>query len=108
VGASAWRMENEGEKGGPGVAVGNAGRSAAGLGHRARAAPLSREQGRAVGMGDAGEGAWAADAWDRGEMGDPVSAAGCRKSGRERPGGDGAPIGGPERHSARWCGSNRI
>jgi hypothetical protein len=35
-------------------------------------------------VGDAGEGAWAADARDRGEMGDPVSAAGCgRKQERE-------------------------
>jgi hypothetical protein len=32
-------------------------------------------------VGDAGEGVRAADAWDQGEMGDPVSAAEC---GRER------------------------
>jgi hypothetical protein len=38
---------------------------------------LPREQGRAAGVGDAGEGVRAADMWDWGEMGDPVSLTEC-------------------------------
>jgi hypothetical protein len=56
-------------------------------------------------VGDAGEGARAADARDRGEMGDPMSAVGC---GRERPSGDGAPTGGPGQHSVGRRGLNWI
>jgi hypothetical protein len=43
VGVSAWRMEKEGEKGGPGTVVGSAGLSAVAPGHRAWAAPLPHE-----------------------------------------------------------------
>jgi hypothetical protein len=46
-------------------------------GRWSQVASLPREQGKAAGMGDAGEGARAADAQDRGEVGDPVSAVGC-------------------------------
>jgi hypothetical protein len=82
------------------VAVDSARPPAWAPGRWARVAPLPRELGRAAGVGDGGEGAQATDARDRGEMGDPMLAAGC---GRERPDGDGLPTGGPGRR-----GSNRI
>jgi hypothetical protein len=65
VGASMWRMEMEGEKG------------ALMRWSASRVAPLSHEQGKAAGVDDADEGARAADARCRGEVGDPVSAVGC-------------------------------
>jgi hypothetical protein len=85
----------EGREGGSGTVVDSTGWPTAACGSRAWAADV----------GDAGEGARAPNVRDRSEMGDPVSVAGC---GRERSGGDGAPIGGPGRHSAGRCGSNRI
>jgi hypothetical protein len=54
VGASAWRMEKEGEKGGPGTAIGSMKQLASAPGHRARAVPLPHKQERVAGMGDAG------------------------------------------------------
>jgi hypothetical protein len=85
----------EGREGGPGMVVDSTGWPMAACDSRAWAADV----------GDAGEGARVPNVRDRGEMGDPVSVAGC---GRERSGSDGAPIGRPRRHSAGRCGSNRI
>jgi hypothetical protein len=72
AGTSAWR-EKEGEKGGPGAAVGSAGRPVVAPSHRAQALPLPRKLGRAVGMDDADEGTRVADARDWGEAGPSVS-----------------------------------
>jgi hypothetical protein len=78
LGPSAWR-EKEGEKGGPGTAVSSTGWLATALGRRARVVPLPSEQGRAAGVGDAGEGTRAADVQDREEAG-----AGVNNGVRER------------------------
>jgi hypothetical protein len=72
AGTSAWR-EKEGEKGGPGAAVGSAGRPVVAPSHQAQVSPLPRKMGRAVGMDDAGEGTRVADARDWGEAGSSVS-----------------------------------
>jgi hypothetical protein len=53
AGVSTW-MKKEGEKGGPGMAVGSVGWLAAAPGHRVRAVPLPCEQERAAGVGDGG------------------------------------------------------
>jgi hypothetical protein len=82
TGASSWR-EKEGEKGGPGTAVGSTGWPAAAPNHRAWAAPLPREQGRAAGIGDTGEGMRVADTRDRCEAGPGVNG-GVRESEGER------------------------
>jgi hypothetical protein len=59
----------EGLKGGPSMAVGSVGWPAAAPGHRARVALLSREQGRAVALGEAVTRANVANERDRGEAG---------------------------------------
>jgi hypothetical protein len=91
-GRSHVEMEEEG-RGGPGMVVGSAGRPATTPDRRAWAAALPREQGRGRG--------WATQCGRLTRRlerdGDPVSVTG---HGRERPGGDGAPTGGPGQHSA--------
>jgi hypothetical protein len=107
VGASSWRREKE-ERGGPGAAVGSAGRPTMAPNRRVWAAPLQREQRRAAGVDYAAMRANAADEWDRGEAGLGVSGRGAGESGKKRPSGDGAPIGGPGQHSAGWRGLNSV
>jgi hypothetical protein len=51
------------------MAVGSVGRPAAAPGHRERVAPLSREQGRALALGDAVTRANVANEQERGEAG---------------------------------------
>jgi hypothetical protein len=72
AGPSAWR-EKEGEKGGAGMAVGSVGWLAAAPGRWVQVVQLPNEQGRAAGVGYAGEGTRAADARDWGEAGPGVS-----------------------------------
>jgi hypothetical protein len=69
----------EGGEGGPGAAVSYSGRLAMALDHRARAAPLPREQKRAAGMGDAGDGVSATNGRDWGEVGPGGSGWGARE-----------------------------
>jgi hypothetical protein len=76
---------------------------------RARSASLLREQGRAAGGGDKGDGVSAIDGRDRGEAGPGGSGRGAReKRERARLGVGGAPTCGPRRHSAGRRGSNWI
>jgi hypothetical protein len=96
-GGGRVEKEDEGSWGGRGAAVSSMGRSAMPptVGRGKWHCRANREGG--------GHGRRGADGWRVGprEMRDPVLAAGCRReSGRERPGGDGAPTGGPGQHCA--------
>jgi hypothetical protein len=107
MGTTTWRWEKE-ERGDPGAAVGNVGWPETAPDRRARAAALPREQGRAAGVGNAGNGVSVADGQDRGEVGPGGSGRGAREKERERWGGGGVLTCGPGWHSARRRGLNWI
>jgi hypothetical protein len=100
----------EGGEGGRGVVVCSLGRPTTTPDRRAWVAPLPCKQGRATGVGDAGDGVSVTDGRDRGEARrGPVVAAGVRgRRERARQGIGGALTCWPGRHSADQRGSNQI